>query len=278
MLCAVGLVVHTQPQGNDVYGVTSLGGLLYVIRDRASQQISVYDVDSYRLQRRINVSELEDVVDMAACEHDHCLYISDTGEYIHSVALPDAAVIKWPVYDVPAGLSVTDTHSVLVTFEKVRKMKEFTTHGKLLRQIELPQSVVSPCHAIQLSSGEFIVCHGRTDDPVYGVCLVDSSGQVVKSYGGSQGSDSQQTNSPSHLAVDKNGFVFVADIQSQQVLLLSPALTYVRDVVSHEQLKWYPFRLFLDDDRRQLYVIENECNDDDDDDKQIAGRLVVINV
>ena len=120
--------------------------------------------------------------------------------------------------------------------------------------------------------------HGRTDDPVYGVCLVGSDGQVVKSYGGPQGSDSEQMNSPGHLAVDKNGFVFVADIQSQQVLLLSPALTYVRDVVSHEQLKWYPFRLFLDDDRRQLYVIENECNDDDDDDKQTAGRLVVINV
>jgi len=59
---------------------------------------------------------------------------------------------------------------------------------------------------------------------------------------------------PMHLAVDRNGFVFVADCNNCRVLLLSPELTYVCEVASREQLKGEPQRLYLDDDRRRLYV------------------------
>jgi len=58
------------------------------------------------------------------------------------------------------------------------------------------------------------------------------------------------------------------------VLLLSPALTYVREVVSSEQLTWKPIRLFLDDDIHQLYVADNKW----DGKKFTAGRVVVIRV
>ena len=275
VLCAVGQVLYTRPQGIDVRGLTLLDNLLYVIRDKASEQISVFKPDYYRLQRRISVPQLGDVRDMTACARNHCLYASDSDGYIHRVALPDVAVTKWPVNDKPACLSVTDTHSLLVTCDEVRKIKEFTTHGKLLRQIQLPQNVVSPEHTIQLSSSEFIVCHGDRGEPLHHVCLIGSGGQVVKSYGGRQGSGRKRMNIPVHMAVDRNGFVFVADASNCRVLLLSPSLTYVRDVLSHEQLKWYPFRLFLDDDRRRLYVTENE---QERDDEHTAGRIVVIGV
>ena len=61
-------------------------------------------------------------------------------------------------------------------------------------------------------------------------------------------------NVPAHLAVDRNGFDFVADVNNQRVLLLSPALTFVRDVLSLEQLKWCPVRLWLDSDSCLLYT------------------------
>ena len=269
---AVGRVLHTLPEGNDVWGVTSLDNLLYVIREKASQQISVYDTDSYRLQRRINVPQLRCVVDMAACAHYYCLYVSDQNNTcIHRTALPDHDVTKWPVHSKPSRLSVSETHSVLVMCEDVKQIKEFTTRGKLLRQVQLHWSIMSLKQAIQLSSGDFIVCHGRPSDPVHRVCLVDSGGQVVKSYGGPQGASYQQMDSPTHMAVDRNGFVFVADLNNSRVLLLSPALTYVREVVS---LEWGPRRLFLDDDRRRLYVAANKW----DGDECTAGRVVVINV
>ena len=93
-----------------------------------------------------------------------------------------------------------------MTCREVRKIKEFSTDGKLLRQIQLPHDVMSPNHTVQLSNGQFIVCHGSRGDPVHRVCLIGSDGHVVKSYGGPKGSGSQQMNVPCHLAlVTANG-------------------------------------------------------------------------
>jgi len=154
--------------------------------------------------------------------------------------------------------------------------KEFSADGKLLRQLALPQNVASPRHAVQLSNGHLIVCHGRHDDPVHRVCLLpgsDSSPHVVRSHGGTQGSGAQCINVPAHLAVDQNKFVLVADHNNYRVVLLSPALTYVREVVSRDRLKWKPLRLFIDADRRRLYVAVNVQVGE-----FTAGRVVVFNI
>jgi len=275
-MLVVGCILHTLPAGNTVYGVTTLDNMIYMLRSKASQHISVYDADTYRLERKIIVPGLDALSDIAACPYYRCLYIAGgDDERVYRVALwDDNDVTNWPVYDVLACLSVTDTHSVLVTCDEVRKIKEFNTAGKLLRQIQLPRDVVSPWHTIQLSSGEFVVCHGRASDPLHRVCLIGSDGRVVKSYGGPPGSGTQQMNAPVHLAVDMNGFVFVADLNNDRVLLLSPALTFVREALSREQLKWSPQRLWYDCDRRRLYVAVNEWNDG----KHTAGRVVVVSV
>ena len=270
MVLVVGRVLHTLPEGKDVWGVTSLDSLLYVLRNKASYEISVYDTISYRLQRRLNVPGLEATKDMVSCAYNYCLYISGH-QCIHRMALPHAAVNKWQVNEEVDGLSVTDTHSVLVTCPNSRQVKEFTTFGRLLREIKLAQDVMSPNHAIQLSSGQFLVCHGY-NDPVHRVCLIGADGQVVKAYGGPPGSGNRQVNTPVHMAVDSNGVVYVADLGNRRVFLLSPELTYVRDVASREQLKWDPMRLFLDTDKGRLYVAENEWKDGEN------GQATVVDV
>jgi len=275
-LCfVVGPVCHNLLQGDGVWGVTILDNVIYVLRRKEMGQIAAYDADSYRLQKKFSVSGLRGAYGIVACPHYQCLYIS--GGYdscVHRVALINGAVTSWSVYDTYRGLSVTDTHSVLVTCNKVRKVKEFRSGGKLLRQIELPEDVMSPWHTIQLSSGEFIVCHGVPSNPVHRVCLIDSNGHVVKSYGGPKGSGIQQVDVPIHLAVDRNGFVFVADSNNHRVLLLSPALTFVREVLSRKQLEWRPLRLWLDSDIRRLYVGVNEWKDN----RYVAGKVAVVDV
>jgi len=271
----VGHVLHTLPEGEPVWGVTSLDNLIYVPRGfkTAEQVIEVYDMDSYRLQRCLTVPGLTAIADMAACAHNSCAYISDWADKcIHRVGLPEGAdVTSWPVDDEPAHLSVTDTHSVLVTCDKVGKIKEFSTDGKLLREIQLPQDVTSPFHTVQLCNGQFIVCHGGCGDRV---CLIGSDGCVVTSFGGPKGPGSQQMIMPVHLAVDENGFVFVVDYNNARVRLLSPELTHVRDVVSRDQLKWHPLRLSVDVHRRRLYVAVNEVNDG----RWTTRRIVVVSV
>ena len=118
------------------------------------------------------------------------------------------------------------------------------------------------------------MCHGDAPDPVHRVCLIDSNGHVVKSYGGPKGSGTQQVDVPIHLAVDRNGFVFVADLINDRVLLLSPALTFVREVLSRDQLKWKPLRMWLDSDIRRLYVAVSKWESG----KYTGGRVVVVSV
>jgi len=243
----VGRVIQTLPERELVFGVTSLDNRLYVFRGmKTSEQVEVYDIDSSQLLHCLTVPRLRGPHDIIACAYNRCAYISDwLQQSVHRVALPgpDAAVTQWPVGDTPAHLSVSVRHGVLVSCWEVRKIKEFSTDGELLQTVDLPQDVPSPWRAVQLCSGEFIVCHGDIDDPLHRVCLVGSDGQVVKSYGGLKGSGSQQMCVPLHLAVDRNGFVFVVDFNNRRVLLLSPALTYIREVVTRRQLKWKPFRV-----------------------------------
>jgi len=189
--------------------------------------------------------------------------------------LPSGRVTHWCVDDTPLCLSVTDAHSLLVvTCREVGRIKEFGSDGDLLREICLPRDVVSPLHAVQLSGDEFVVCHGDDGDPVHRVCLIDSAGQVVRSFGSRRGSGARCLDGPSHLAVDRNGFVFVADLNNDRVLLLSPSLTYIREVLSSDQLKGAPIRLHFDAERSRLYVGVNDWQYD----RYSGGHVVVVDI
>ena len=281
--CDLQTLVH---RGDVVTGVTLLDNLLYVLRNTSSRQIEVYDRNSHRLKRRLTVSGLGRSTAIVACAYYRCGYIGDIdNDCIHRLSLPGADVTQWPVSDDPTGVSVTDRHSVLVTCRVVREIEEFTTDGQLIRQLQLPDSVKSPQHTIQLSSGEFILtnsaCFGDPLfdpfcvsgpfsflDPLHAVCLISSGGQLVKSYISAERSGSQQM--LRHFVVDRRGFVFVADYFDYRVLLLSPSLNYIREVVSRDRLQGCPQCLCLDADESRLYVAVS--------DGISCGRLVVVNV
>jgi len=243
-LCTVGQVVHTLPEGEAVMGVTSLADEVYVLRPKYRNEVEVYDVITYRLQRCVTVPDSRGFTDMTSCEHYRCLYIASyNAECIHRLDV-QGAVTRWAVNVTPAGLSVNAAHNVLVTCRFVRKIKEFSSHGDLLRELTLPDFVINPWHAIQTRNRQLIVCHGRYVDAVHRVCKISVDGRdIVQSHGGQPGSDIGQYLLPVRLAVDNNEFVFVADHINRRVTLLSPTLDYIREVVSTGQLKWKSDRL-----------------------------------
>jgi len=282
-------VVHTLPEGELVRGVTSLADEVYVLREeedpyalydylvvdkKERDQVEVYDVVNYRLQRSLTVPNIRRFTDMTSCEHYRCVYIADGSECIHRLGVQGDFTL-WSVNDKPGGISVNAAHNVLVTCPHVRKIKEFSSHGDLLRELTLPGDVIHPWHAIQTRNGEFIVCHGdRTGDAVHRVCKISADGRhIIKSHGGQPGSGIGLYDVPVRLAVD-NEFVFVADMFNRRVTLLSPTLDYIRQVVSPDHLKWRPHRLCLDIHRRRLYVADNELKAG----KYTAGRVVVFSV
>jgi sugar lactone lactonase YvrE len=254
--------------------VTSLDNALYVLRRRSEDPVEVYNTDTYTLQRHLNVPGLGGWWDMASCEYNNCLYIPDyINNCVHRVET-QGSVTQWPVNDKPSRLSITAAHNVLVTCRVARKLKEFTTNGKLVREISLQPDMVNPFHALKLTTDQFLVSHGDLPDPVHRVCLVGADGRVTRQYGGPPGSAVGELDTPIHMAVDKDGFIFVVDLNNYRVVMLSPALNYVRHAVTRDQLglRWRPLRMCLDVERGRLYVSVGEWKDG----KYVAGQVVVV--
>ena len=279
MLYAAGQLVRKLPEGPPVYGVTSIADEVFVLRNEYSDQVEVYDATSYRLVRRLTVPNARSYSDMTSCEHHRCLYIADpTVNCVHRLDAQSAAATHWPLTDRPAGLSVTSAQrNVIVTCRETRRIVELNAAaaGAVVREVALPDDVLSPIHAVQTGSGRFVVCHGVDDDPVQRVCTVSADGRrVVRSHGGKPGSGSGQYKVPRQLAVDQHEFVFVVDLNNWRVTLLSPTLGHLREVVSRDEFQWGPDRLRLDVQRRRLYVAENEWQDGG----WTKGRVLVFSV
>lgn len=121
----------------------------------------------------------------------------------------------WPVDNDPEGLLVVHkSHDVLVAVHGAHKLQEYTTHGKLVREVNIPSLTL--VHAIQLSNGHFGVTHQGADN---GYRIVDANGQIIASYCKSQGSGLDQMKSPRGIAINKRGFVFIAGIRKTIGLL-----------------------------------------------------------
>ena len=237
--------------------VTSLGDDVFVVREY-SQQVEVYDAVTLTLQRHIAVPEPGlDPGGIVACRNNNCLYASDYNQCnIHRVQLSGSnAVKKWSVASCPTGLSVNIAHNLVVACRGSNKLQEYTTHGSLVREICLQSGVTSPWHAIQLSTGDYVVSQ-FTSPGVVSVVGVD--GQVIHSYGQSQTSDVGQIKYPSSLAVTKSDDILVDDEYNNRILSINRSTGCVQQLALLVDCGiQHPLGLYLDKSRGRLYVGEN---------------------
>jgi len=263
--------------GDWVLGVTSVDDELFVLLHRVDNQVNVYSINDYRLLRRLSLPGLTIYYwnDMTSCVRHKCIYVCDSdNKCIHMHDLARSAISrwrtskalatrKWSVPYTPCGLSVTPVGgNLLVTCLQPNKLVELSVDsGQCVREIALQSHTDGPCHGVQLTTGQYVVCHGL-DDSLHRVCIVDDDGRVTRSYGGQTGSDVGQLNGPCHLAVyEDSQFIFVADSDNNRVVMLSPTLEFVRYI--SEGLSG-PYRLYLHHATRRLYV------------GQLRGGVVVI--
>jgi len=235
-----------------VTAVASLGDDVFVMRWRC-EQVEVYDAETFTLQRHITVGLGERSWGLAACAHYKCLYVSDSAhDSIHRAELSgSSAVNQWSVARDPTGLSVNKAHNVVVACCEADKIQEYTTHGDLVREICLQQAGVTlPYHAIQLSTGHYVVSQ-YTSPGVVSVVGVD--GQVVRSYRPYVG----QMRKPSSLAVTKNDDILVADSYNDRILSITSSLSSAQQLTLpvHDGIQ-DPCGLCLDESRGRLYVGE----------------------
>jgi len=268
------IVTHVIPSqgGGGVCAVTSLGDDVFVVRHN-SQQVEVYDAETLTLQRHIAVHGLGWSYGLVACPNNNCLYASDWTNNINRVELSGSnAVKKWSVAGHPAGLSVNIAHNLVVACNGANKLQEYTTHGYLVREICLQSGMTSPWHAIQLSTGDYVVSQ-NTSPGVVSVVGVDRrviysqwtspgvrvgvDGQLIHSYGQPETSDVGQMKYPTSLAMTKNDDILVADQDNHRIVSINRSTGCVQELaLSVDSGILRPFGLCLDELRDRLYVGE----------------------
>jgi len=187
--------------------------------------------------------------------HNSCIYRYHLGSEDTS---------EWSVSAIgkPQSLSETPSGKVLVTCHsqdtgKPDKLVELNAvSGQCVREIALQSDIKYPQHSVQLTTGEYVVCHGKLNkhDDLHRVCIVGDDGKVTRSYGGQGGSDDGRLYVPSHLAVDtKSQFIFVCDQENKRVVILSPTLEFVRYI---DQAPSTPRQLYFHQATRHLFVVQ----------------------
>ena len=144
---------------------------------------------------------------------------------------------------------------MLVSINRTSKLKEFTVDGGLIREIDVYQTAPSPLHSVQLSNGQFLVSSHTGAQRLY---VIGEDGQLAQSYSGPIRSAVGQVPTLYHLIVDKQGFIAVANFSNNNVLLFSPSLTNVRELISADKgLLKCPVRMHFDEKRRLLFVVSH---------------------
>jgi len=250
-------VTHSLPIPGIVQGVTRLFNELYVLLASDADQIRVYTTDCEHV-RSISVAGLGStgVCDIASCQQNSRLYLSNVDKNCIHVVVPKASSSKnskWTLSENPFGLSVMRTGNLLVTCGVSRRLMEFNPRGKSIRTIILDSDICQPLHSVQLAGGDYVLCCcGGGTDGLHRVCIVDGDGKVKRSYGSTRGAGERQLSWPTHLAVDRDGFVFVADRDNARIVVLSPTLEFASLVLPNE-LQRRTNHVYVDDDDK-LYA------------------------
>jgi len=215
-----------------VTGITMLNDRMYVSHND-QPQVAVYNLATFQFQqffdcystffgnqqgvfRRGRESILQHLV---ACDVNNCLYISfsarDSGHICKVTINRNKMMSFWSLGGSPQSLSVTSLHNLLVTMSDACSLLEYSTDGRLIRQIDLLDAgITNPVFAVQFSNDQFAVTHhGRR-----GHCsIVSSDGQLVRMYRG----DAGDMNQPQGIAVGKRGRIFVADRNNNRILMIN---------------------------------------------------------
>lgn len=264
-----------EEKNTSISGLTILGQELFILCEYGSE-IEVYDSMKFSFSRRWSLKELIDALAIVSCNRNNCLYIFDHKGNDQSNDIlrvdPNGKLQKcWSTGgDCVHCLSVSSESNLILSVFDKNKLIEYSPDGVWIREINLSSDagIRHPFHAVQLSNGDFVVSHG--DDDQHTVCLVDATGKPKKALCEKCRLFIGQIISPAYLAIDRNGFVLVADRDNNRILLLDSDLEFKREILSKERhgLR-YPERIFLDEPNGRLFVVENDWEE---------GRILIFHL
>jgi len=233
--------------------VTQLRDVVYVVC-YGSSSILRFNATTRQRLTDIKVRGLRQPRDIAACEQTSQLYITDYLDCIWRVSADGADTRRWwskSESDAfkPWKLSVTSTR-LLVTPHVFNQLMQLDAVGDELRRVQLPQHFVPPFHAVESSTGTFIVSHSNGQLPSQGqISEIDTDGEALRQF------TCPSLSMIPYIAVDSHVDVFVADTDNHCILLLDAQLKLRRVIIDEHQLKnKLPGRLCYKEQSGQLLV------------------------
>ena len=244
------------PTSGCVRGITSSNEELYVVTYR-SPDIDVYDIDTLVHRWKIRVKKLQSGWDIVA--HANVLYISECrAKLIHRIQLSDEKCSHWSVDGESLTMSINKKRNIVVSSRIHNKIIEYTPTGSCVREIRvdaMDRTIRCLKHAIQLDDDRFLICHA-TDATHHRVCVIDSNGRMMKSYGEGKGSGIGQMDFPDSLAIARNGFILVVDQDNNRIIQLNASLEFIREFIPGSVGLKIPWRMHLHENTRRLYIAE----------------------
>ena len=240
-----------------VHGVTQLHNIVYIVCDRSSEIIR-FDAVTHRRLADITVEDMTGPWDIAACQQTAQLYVADLFACVWRVSSDGEDVERWlpksPSDTIrPRTLSVTSSRLLVTSLGDTNQLIQFDAVGDELSRVDLRRGM-SPLHAVVSLTGTFIVSHSDTQLEQYQlqVSEVNTGGQVLRQFSGSRLLPLGFT---THVAVDSQGNIFVADRGAGHILMLNSELTLRRVIIDEHQLNYKePFRLCYNEQSGQLLV------------------------
>jgi len=248
---------------NVLYGAASvvatalLNGLLFVARVSGSE-VSVYDTNSFQLQRQITIPGFASNIYGLATSSINGTFLYVAGYQCWCVNRVDLSVtssvsaVFWYVLYPPAALSVTGNGNVLVTFFN-NVVVEYTPAGSLVRQLPDPSNNL--WQAIEVNSGEWMLSRVG---PVHEIAMIATNGTVMKNLGSVVGSGMAAMSSPRCMAIDTNGYIIVADHGNNRILVVNPTMTVARQLpLPSSTALQSPITVHIEQSRGRLYIGED---------------------
>jgi len=216
----------------NIAGVTQLRDVVYVV-SLWSSAIRRYNATTHQRLANIDVTGMTNPSDIAACELTSQLYVADYRECVWRVSSDGVDIQRWLTRSPsdtfkPSTLSVTSSR-LLVTSRIGRQLRQFdAAGGDELRRVGLPD-YMKPYHAVESPTATFIVSHRNRQLHQDQVSEVSTEGQVLRQFSGS-------LCRYQHIAVDRQGNIFVPDSRNDRILLLDAQLALRRVIIDERQL------------------------------------------
>ena len=208
--------------------VAWLDNRIYVACNHSRRLIALSDQKPFDHLKTevIDLSRIKGTRDMTACRTNNIIYISGHNAELWKIQMPDKIITKTKVDGTPWNIFVMSSGELLATVEgESRNRLEIYSrmNFNLQQSIPLPDEIQHAWHAVQLSTGNFVVACTSAGTPQEGngffVCEISNGGRIVRSF---ESIYEKTPIAPWHLSIDSEDRILFCNPRKRAVLVLEP--------------------------------------------------------